>query len=190
VRVYDLFDVRAHEMKAAQRVVADIFDHAGLKVAWQMCRSALSAKSPAACNESMQPTEVMVRIATAPAHMDSVVLGYSFVDPETRRGTHSAVLADRVKRHAARARVPFDTLLGRTIAHELGHLILGTTDHTDDGLMQARWSDGALRLGIMRDVRFSRFDAERMAAMLANRRLAAETASAALAAGGQTVASR
>lgn len=179
VRVYDVFDVGAHEMKAAQRIVAEIFDHAGFKVAWRMCPRVVSADSPPPCNDSVQPTEVLVRVGTAPAKTDPVVLGYSYVDPETRMGTLSTVFADRVKRHAARARVPFATLLGRTIAHELGHLILGTTDHTDDGLMQARWSDGALRLGMMRDVRFSPFDVERMAAMLTDRRAAAATALAA-----------
>jgi len=175
VRVYDVSDVGAHEMKTAQRVVAEIFDDAGFAVAWRMCPRAASAKAPAACNDIVQPTEVLVRIVAAPAQVAPVVLGYSFVDPETRMGMLSTVLADRVKRHAARARVPFGTLLGRTIAHELGHLILGTTDHTDDGLMQARWSDRALRLDMKRDLRFTAFDAEKMAAMLADRRSAAAT---------------
>jgi hypothetical protein len=31
-------------------------------------------------------------------------------------------------------------LLGYAIAHEIGHLLLGTTDHTRVGLMRGRWT--------------------------------------------------
>jgi hypothetical protein len=36
-------------------------------------------------------------------------------------------------------------LLGRAIAHEIGHLLLGTASHACAGLMRARWLTGELQ---------------------------------------------
>src|SRR5439155_10444253 len=36
-------------------------------------------------------------------------------------------------------------LLGRVVAHEVGHLLLGTTAHSATGLMRARWNDEEAR---------------------------------------------
>jgi hypothetical protein len=37
------------------------------------------------------------------------------------------------------------TLLGRAIAHEIGHLLLGSAEHPRLGLMRALWSHDELR---------------------------------------------
>jgi hypothetical protein len=63
--------------------------------------------------------------------------------------THSAVLAtiyvERVRWLARSARADVETLLGRTIAHELGHLLLATNAHGSHGLMRAVWSAAEVR---------------------------------------------
>ena len=102
-----------------------------------------------------------MRIAKAPAAIRSEVLGYSFVDVETQTGVLATILADRVNRKARRVRISFDVLLGRTVAHELGHLLLGTNDHTQAGLMRSMWSNEDLRGGPAA-MRFSTPDAARM----------------------------
>jgi hypothetical protein len=38
------------------------------------------------------------------------------------------------------AHVSSGELLGRAMAHEIGHLILGTTQHDSRGLMRGRWT--------------------------------------------------
>ena len=45
---------------------------------------------------------------------------------------------------AARVGVNAGTLLGRLMAHEIAHLLLGTDYHGDAGLMRAEWPDDAL----------------------------------------------
>ena len=52
-----------------------------------------------------------------------------------------------IRRHdvARRARVDTSLLTGRAMAHELGHLLLGTSGHAAAGLMRAFWSDETLR---------------------------------------------
>jgi hypothetical protein len=40
-------------------------------------------------------------------------------------------------------------LLGDVIAHEIGHLLLGTNSHSPTGIMSARWDRDYLRLALM-----------------------------------------
>jgi hypothetical protein len=42
---------------------------------------------------------------------------------------------------AAALRVDEGTLLGRAMTHEIGHLLLGTLDHSEGGLMRRHWSE-------------------------------------------------
>jgi hypothetical protein len=51
------------------------------------------------------------------------------------------------------------TLLGRVMAHEIGHLLLGTANHRPTGLMRAEWSTALLQRRIANDWRFSTLDA-------------------------------
>lgn len=64
-------------------------------------------------------------------------------------------------------------LLGRTIAHEIGHLLLGTTDHRRLGLMRAIWSQEVLHRNAAADWRFTRADADDIRAGLRSRLAAA-----------------
>jgi len=55
---------------------------------------------------------------------------------------------------AGRTGVDEATLLGRAVAHEIGHLLLGTSQHADAGLMRAHWSDRELQQGSEADWTF------------------------------------
>ncbi len=54
-------------------------------------------------------------------------LGFSFVDIGRKAGTLATVFADRVQALAAIAGVDDGELLGRVIAHEIAHLLIGTS---------------------------------------------------------------
>lgn len=172
VRVYDTFGLADEDMKAAQLVTVAIFRDAGVLLRWRTCAGPTPSDEPRdPCRDMLQPGEVLMRIAAAPPGIPSEVLGYSFVEPQTSTGVLATVLADRVTRKALRVPIRFDVLLGRTLAHELGHLLLGTTDHTRTGLMQSNWSNTDLR-GSPDAMRFSAQDAARMAFGLSKRHTA------------------
>jgi hypothetical protein len=61
------------------------------------------------------------------------------VDVERQAGTLATIYLDRIDSLAGEAKVDSGRLLGRAIAHEVGHLLLGTHDHAHAGLMRARW---------------------------------------------------
>jgi hypothetical protein len=72
-------------------------------------------------------------------------LGEALIDTRARAGVLATVYVDRVNWLAARTGVDRDELLGRAIAHELGHLLMGTSTHGTTGLMRPVWSPSDVR---------------------------------------------
>jgi hypothetical protein len=96
-------------------------------------------------------------------------LGFAFVDGDTGGGCLATVFADRVLAMAQGAKVGVAELLGRTLAHEIGHLLLGTNHHAQHGLMRARWSATDLRRAGAAQWQFDREEGEAMRNGIANR---------------------
>jgi hypothetical protein len=74
-----------------------------------------------------------------------VAMGSSLIDHDSRAGALATVDPGLVLRVARGSGVDFATLLGRAIAHEIGHLLLGRSRHSRDGLMRAIWSQDEIR---------------------------------------------
>jgi hypothetical protein len=74
-----------------------------------------------------------------------VALGESMLDRDQRGGVLMTVDLFPVRAVADGASTSWPTLLGRAIAHEIGHLLLGSADHPRLGLMRALWSHDELR---------------------------------------------
>jgi hypothetical protein len=84
------------------------------------------------------------------------------IDVERRAGTLATVYADRVTKLAELSGADPGQLLGRAIAHEIGHLLLGTTRHADRGLMRGVWTSVELHRDRAWDWSLSREDVARM----------------------------
>jgi len=98
------------------------------------------------------------------------VLGHAAIDSKTQTGVLATVFIDRTRRLSGELGIDHRVLLGRTIAHELGHLLLATTTHGTAGLMREAWSRDEL-LGTRRDDWiFDRSDAEAIRKRLARLR--------------------
>ena len=67
----------------------------------------------------------------------------------------ATVYADRVDWMAGRTGVDRHELLGRAIAHEIGHLLMASTAHGVNGLMRPVWSQSEVRRRQSRDWRFA-----------------------------------
>jgi hypothetical protein len=98
----------------------------------------------------------MVRIARATSASLGDSLGYSFVEAGAARGILATVFADRVSALAVSAGVDAGQLLGRALAHEVGHILLGRADHPRAGLMRGRWTVADLQRNRPHDWTWSR----------------------------------
>lgn len=165
IRTYDVTGVSAADMQRAARVSADILRRVGIEVTWVDCSAHPDPADADSvrCADVAGATDVIVRmLAAGLAPGGSDVLGFAHVDRATRRGTLATIYADRVAGLARSSRTDFGTLLGRVVAHETGHLLLGTTAHHAQGLMRAHWSGREMRASVGTDWLFSRAEAEQI----------------------------
>jgi hypothetical protein len=169
VRVYNTAAIPRGEVIAAQRVADNIFRRARIGLRWRECRTASgpSAAADDPCADPLQPGEVMARLAEiGRAELSESVLGYALVTGDTQVGALATVFADRVSAAAVRLHIERTTLLGRTLAHELGHLLLGSNSHGRRGVMRAWWADNDLRRRKGTDWQFSGGEARHMTVAL------------------------
>jgi hypothetical protein len=147
IRTYNYAVVPAEHFDAAKLEADDIFKTAGVSLRWIECRVP-GNMSGAQCTEPLVPRrDLMLRLVDRPSATGEriVPLGESMLDRELRGGVLMTVDLSPVRTIAAGTATKFATLLGRAIAHEVGHLLLGSAQHTRLGLMRALWSHDELR---------------------------------------------
>jgi hypothetical protein len=169
IRLYNTAGIPDAEMVAARRAAESILRDIWPDVVFRHCGLRVSPEHRIdPCDDSLKPSEVVVRVINAPAfnttlHPDAY--GVTYVVKETNRGWLATVFPDRIDQVASRVGMDRGTLLGLVMAHEVGHLLLGTNYHGATGLMVAEWPDALLaRKG--EAWRFSMFEAARMRRVL------------------------
>lgn len=169
VRLYNASGIPAAELVAARRAAESILRDTGLTVIFRHCGRQVSrsvAVDP--CVDRLAPSEVVVRVINAPALNTGIrpdAYGLAYVVQETGRGWLATVFSDRIHHAAVRVGVEPGMLLGRVMAHEVGHLLLGSSYHAHAGLMRADWPDALLnRAG--EEWRFSTTEAARMQSLV------------------------
>lgn len=153
IRVYDAFGATPDELNRARLAVETVLENADVNLRWRRCRR----NSADPCRDRLATNELVIRLMRAPIvdhHISSLALGYSSLLGDQQRGTLATVYPDRVRSLAQRARWHAGDLLGNAIAHELGHLLLGTNSHTDEGLMRPHWTASRIRDSVRVDWEF------------------------------------
>jgi len=139
VRVYDNAKVPKGALRAALGMAAQTLRPADVEVTWLSC----SASSGGRCTVPLGRGELMVRLvrsATGSSGDGDESLGTALVDPATGTGVLATVYVDRVEWLAHGSDGDLGTLLGRAMAHEIGHLLMGRSAHARHGLMRPLWT--------------------------------------------------
>jgi hypothetical protein len=138
--VYTSPDVANDVLQSALNVAEATFAAASLQIVWKVC-------GPSECNTPPSPAERLVRLVRTPpgGTLDSRCLGDAIIDMEKGVGVLATVYVDRVLALVQNLELDYRTVLGRTIAHELGHLLLATNTHSASGLMRELWSPEELQ---------------------------------------------
>jgi hypothetical protein len=74
----------------------------------------------------------------------------------------ATVFHDQIQAVARRTGVARSELLGRALAHEVGHLLLGVRGHSRSGIMRAVWTDDELTRDRPDDWVFAPVDSQRL----------------------------
>jgi hypothetical protein len=135
VRVYDNSGLPETIRRAGLSHATAIFARADVEIEWVRC--------PARCGRPPGERQLILRLTRSPR--TAVGVASSMIDPTLRAGRLATVFVDQVDSLARRAGVDQATVLSRAIAHEIGHLLLGSTEHTQTGLMRGVWTTESLR---------------------------------------------
>ena len=157
IRVYDSAGVSAGDRTAALKTAGAILSKAELDPIWIVCTANRDITPQPGCDAAPASHELVVRLThSAPtADGNRRAFGSSLIDPTTATGTLSTVYVDRVDWLASTGKANRAEILGRAIAHELGHQLLGSNDHTARGLMRETWTAEELTRNRTEDWQFS-----------------------------------
>jgi hypothetical protein len=165
IRTYQSDLVSPGDLPSALSVAAGILKAAGLEPQWWVCANEPDQTGADPCAEPPGRNELVIRFLRRPVSRDyagQAPLGTSLIDTRAGSGSLATIYVDRVTAFARDSGTPAGVLLGRAIAHEIGHLLLGTTAHTRTGLMRAIWSSDALQRSNAADWLFTPNDASAM----------------------------
>jgi hypothetical protein len=158
IRVYDNAGVTPSDRTTALKTAGAILARADLDAAWIVCTPARDGRPQPGCDTSPASHELVVRLTHgAPTAEDgnSRAFGASLIDATTSTGTLSTVFVDRVDWLASTGKAVRGEVLGRAIAHEIGHQLLGSNDHSARGLMREIWTPDELTRNRAEDWQFS-----------------------------------
>ena len=182
VRVYDAADMSATSHIETLRAATEILTAAGIDIQWLVCTRGDAPANPPDCGSPLTRDELVVRLVRVPgtpSARGSLSLGYALIDTPSASGTVATVYVDRVEWLVSGQQGHDDatvrwcdgaTVLGFAVAHEVGHLLMGTTAHGQTGLMRAVWSRTDLLRGDPEDWRFTAADGRAMTRGLRQRR--------------------
>jgi len=118
-----------------------ILRRARVEVAFLECQHDSSEK----CLKFSDYGHFALRIVPRSRSLSPEVFGATFLGDDGR-GIQADVFFDEVQRLGTNSAVNVPKLLGHVIAHELGHLILGSHAHSASGIMSRRWEASELKL--------------------------------------------
>ena len=177
IRIHDYAQSAPSVRRHAEEAAGNILKKAGVVARWVDCP--VYSSSTEDCSGTGTPLDFVVNLLpysmSERLHQQGGVLGYTPDVSGNPFGFITWVFYDVAKDRAADHQQDLGELLGDAIAHELGHLLLGTNSHSGWGLMSAFWFGNQLRLASQGWLAFSKQESERIQAALSARALAATT---------------
>jgi len=162
VRIYDYAQVSPETLVEAKNVASSIFRKADVEVFWSRHSSDGHAVE-AILNREPRSPKLQLRIlnqlmAERLAGTKSMT-GLTFQGTGGRPGKVANVFYHRVEELASSKTCSKGQILGHAAAHELGHLLLGSLNHSSTGLMKARLGHKDLQRAARGDLLFTESEA-------------------------------
>jgi hypothetical protein len=137
VKVYNSAHVSPGDLVQAEERAARIFRQAKIKIVWDHVPMPDEAPHQAQ-GEAWNPAAIHLRLCTR-AMVGSKIFGEDTLGFRVSTENSTAiVIADEIRNRAATEFTNSGDLLGLVMAHEMGHLLLGSKAHSAEGIMQAR----------------------------------------------------
>jgi len=146
IALYDDVQLSPRLLADAKDEATRIYQKAGISIWWIICKSSGRIGQPdLRCQDPPSATRLNLRIVPRAQTFSDGIFGVAFLSSEGS-GAYSDVFYDSVEKLDRDWHVGLARVLGHVIAHELGHLILGSNAHSRQGVMCPRWHRDELHL--------------------------------------------
>jgi hypothetical protein len=161
VFVTDRAGVTTQLVADAERHAGRVFLQAGVDVDWVNCGGSPDASVDSRCGQPIPTGDLVISIVSRAQTLSDGIFGVSFVANDA--GTYADVFFDPIRQLGELNREPsLAAILGDVMAHELGHLLLGSNAHTREGIMQPHWQPAQLHSIAKGQMRFTPEQASKM----------------------------
>jgi hypothetical protein len=163
VSVFNSSPLSTSTIKTAEDDAGRVLRYAGIEVLWLNCPQDVQPEvSHGPCSEVSFPSHLSLRIVRASRGLKPTTVGISFLG-EGDKGCYADLFYEPIRQLQEQTDGSPAVILGHAMAHELGHLLLGTNSHSPSGLMRAHWtredladaSKGNLRLSQEQSIRIA-----------------------------------
>jgi hypothetical protein len=176
--------VPEERIRAAEKVAARVLQKAGIEAQWSDCTvvGGVARSDSALCAERLRSQDLVVyfvdRLEAHFSWADRPALGYSII-PHTHEFAATAFVSyTQIQQLSVYTSAGVEDLLGLAIAHEIGHLLLGTNEHANYGLMRAQWRLRDLEAKAWSEFEFTKDQVKRLRAAILVRMTSEEQANA------------
>ena len=190
VFIYNYASISSEVLAQTEVEAARIYQLSGIEIQWLDCPlSPGEAGQFPACQVPPGPTRLALRILSQSMAerlrqaQDS--FGFALYPEDGSFATVANVFAYDAEQLANRRGVRQGVILGHLMAHELGHLLLGTGSHSSSGIMHVPWHLKELEIIAQGRMWFTPAEAGRMRTNLRVRVQASEATDAAVVPGAQ-----
>jgi hypothetical protein len=166
VVVNDGADVSRLILYQGETEAGRILGAAGIQIQWMNC-SGDTGVVEEACRVVARGDQLVLHIVPTGKTSTDSVFGMAFL-AQDGSGKYCDVFFDRVEEAHRRYGADRSQLLGTVVAHELGHLLLGSHAHSRDGIMAPVWEEESLRNMGMGHLLFTREQSSLMKMRVSN----------------------
>jgi hypothetical protein len=136
VRYYNQAKISSPALKTAVQTADSVFRKSHLDLKWVDCLG----EYPKPCDLALAGFDVLLVAGKAPNRVGRhLPLGHAVLTPGGI-GRYARIYLPQVEEYAISIDVPVSVVLGYTVAHEIGHLLLADGRHSPTGLMKAVWN--------------------------------------------------
>jgi len=166
VSVFNRSAISLDTIERAEGEASRIFRKVGIEVIWLNCPQDSEREAALGrCAEAFFARHLHLGILRASRGLKASTVGISFSGTDGR-GCYADLFDDAVQRLQEETHVSSSLILGHAMAHELGHLLLGTNSHSPTGLMRAHWDRQDLTKASRGNLLFSHEESQRILSRL------------------------
>jgi hypothetical protein len=137
IRFFNYAPIPTRILDEARERVTAIYHRSGIAIDWVECP--VGDQDPSdfpACSELWDATHLFLHLLPQAAKTIRVEkVGESLLSARMAN-----IYWNRVRRQAESVQAELDRILAHAIAHEAGHLLLGSNSHSPTGIMAGKWS--------------------------------------------------